>query len=191
MDTAMLKYNLSTGNVPFKGAYWVVAEKLMAGCYPSADRGDVSLRMLNNLLDHGITHVIDLMEPDEIHRCGEFFKPYAPWLKSLADKMDIAVTFDRIAIKDGSVPTRDLMCQILDRIDHMINANKRIYLHCWCGCGRTGLVVGCYLARHALASDSKIMSQIDEMRTSAGADASPNPPTAAQIEMVHSWVAGE
>ena len=191
MDTAMLKYKPTNSTVPFKGAYWVVAEKLMAGCYPSADRGDVSLRMLTNLLAHGITHVIDLMEPDEIHRCGERFKPYAPWMKSLADKMGIEVTFDRIAIKAGGVPTRKLMGQILDRIDGMIDADKRVYLHCWSGCGRTGTVVGCFLARHALASEHAILGLIEEMRAGAGADAADIPPTTAQIEMVHSWVSGE
>ena len=37
---------------------------------------------------------------------------------------------------------------ILDAIDYHIEQGHIVYLHCWGGVGRTGVIVGCWLARH-------------------------------------------
>ena len=38
-------------------------------------------------------------------------------------------------------------------IDAALDADRRIYLHCRAGIGRTGLVIGCWLARHGDSGD--------------------------------------
>ncbi|GAB6112553.1 hypothetical protein JCM14713_23110 [Desulfomicrobium salsuginis] len=39
-------------------------------------------------------------------------------------------------------------CDILYEIDSALARGKGVYLHCWGGVGRTGTLVGCWLARH-------------------------------------------
>ena len=38
----------------------------------------------------------------------------------------------------------------LDAIDAELGAGGIVYVHCWAGCGRTGVIVGCWLVRHGL-----------------------------------------
>ncbi|WP_374108489.1 hypothetical protein [Nostoc sp. XA010] len=33
----------------------------------------------------------------------------------------------------------------LPPIDRALNGQEKVYVHCWGGIGRTGIVVGCYL----------------------------------------------
>ena len=55
----------------------------------------------------------------------------------------------RFPIVDGCVPeTPEQTVAILDAIDECIGAGKIAYVHCWGGIGRTGVIVGCWLARH-------------------------------------------
>jgi protein-tyrosine phosphatase len=51
-------------------------------------------------------------------------------------------------VRDFSVPTRESLVQTLDAIDEELAAGGVVYLHCWAGCGRTGVVAGCWLVRH-------------------------------------------
>ena len=57
----------------------------------------------------------------------------------------ISVTWERIPVRDVSVPSKDGMVMILDRIDQALAQQRPVYVHCWGGKGRTGTVVGCYL----------------------------------------------
>ncbi len=38
--------------------------------------------------------------------------------------------------------------ETLDAIDEEIARGGVVFVHCWAGCGRTGVVVGCWLVRH-------------------------------------------
>src|SRR5262249_10472658 len=53
-------------------------------------------------------------------------------------------------IRDFSVPARDDLVATLDEIDAELAAGGIVYVHCWAGCGRTGVVVGSWLVRHGL-----------------------------------------
>jgi len=59
------------------------------------------------------------------------------------------------------------------------------------GRGRTGTVVGCFLARHGYASGHGILKLIQELRRDTEDHDRPSPETSQQIEMVVSWVEGE
>ena len=106
--------------VPFGRSYWVVPGKLLAGCYPGSENSEERDNKLKGLLDHGIRHVINLMEPHEANWDGESFIPYEERMAFIADPMGINVTFKRMPIKDFSVPTRAEMIRILDHIDKWI-----------------------------------------------------------------------
>jgi protein-tyrosine phosphatase len=80
--------------------------------------------------------------------------------------------------------------EILDAIDLAISDGKNIYLHCFGGKGRTGLVVGCYLARHGMPG-VKALQVIQELRKGLPDAAKPSPETDEQIRMVKEWTKGK
>ncbi len=56
----------------------------------------------------------------------------------------------RFPVHDFSVPSAALLTSVLDTIDVELAAGGIVYVHCWAGCGRTGVVVGCWLVRHGM-----------------------------------------
>ena len=90
-----------------------------------------------------------------------------------------------------AVPSRGEMTGILNEIDGVITAERPVYVHCWGGKGRTGTVVGCYLARHAFASGERVLEMIRELRASVPGGGYDSPETERQREMVRSWRIGE
>lgn len=152
---------------------------------------DKTHEKLRALLDHGIRHVIILMEPDEQDWSGKPIVSYEDKLQSIAASMGNTVTFERMTIKDTRVPSMVQMCQILDRIDQCIQDDKPVYIHCWGGRGRTGSVVGCFLARHGLASRHNVLDNIQELRKETEDHWIPSPETPQQVDLVLSWVESE
>ncbi len=177
--------------VPYSRSYWVVPGKLMAGCYPGSDNKDDAHQKLKGLLDHGIRHVINLMEENEKDHSGNPFFPYKEQMATISESMACTVSFDRMPIKDLWIPTRIEMCRILDRIDECLENNKPVYVHCWGGRGRVGTVVGCYLARHGYAVDRKILGIIQQIRKDTEDSHLESPERPQQEDMVLSWVEWE
>ena len=172
--------------VLFNRSYWVVPGKLLAGGYPGSEDPMEEKGNLKGLIQVGIRHVISLMEPQEYNRPDDPFPPYVDHMESIAETMKISVTFDQISIKDFSVPTERQMVRVLNQIDMCIN-EKTVYVHCWGGKGRTGTVVGCYLARHGFATGNEVIKKIKEFRKDTVDCSDPSPETREQISMVINW----
>ena len=117
--------------------YWVEPGQLLAGEYPMVKDDDVASRAkLAALTKVGVNIFIDLTEPGEL-------SPYSQWLD-----LD-SQTYYRFPIEDVDIPdSRETTATILDTIDAHIAKGDVVYLHCWGGVGRTGTIVGCWLARH-------------------------------------------
>ena len=113
---------------------------------------------------------------------------YEEQMKSVAESMGVDVNFERIPIKDMRTSSRIEMIQTLDRIDESIEHGRPVYIHCWGGRGRTGTVVGCYLARHGYASGQKVIEFIKDLRRNTEDQNQPSSETSGQIDMVLSWV---
>ena len=176
---------------PFEQAYWVVTDKLMAGYYPGYGDSDIVQKQLNGLLKCGIRHFISLMRSDEMQWFGKPIITYDDQTRSIARTLGCKVSFDRMPIKDMWIPTRIEMAEILDSIDTNIESGRPVYVHCLGGVGRTGTVVGCYLARHGYASGQKVLKLIQRLRQNTATCDRSSPESASQIDLVLSWVEGE
>jgi protein-tyrosine phosphatase len=176
---------------PCTRTYWVESGKLLAGCYPGDKDPRETTRKLTALLDAGIRVVINLMEKGETDLQGHSFLPYEPELESLAQARDIKIDIVRIPIRDMGIPNEKVMKRILTRIDTALAKNKTVFLHCWGGRGRTGTVIGCFLARHGIAEGDLALERIRILRAGDPSSRLPSPETSEQRDMVRGWREGE
>ena len=122
---------------PIENCYWVVPGKLLAGEYPRNQDDASSPEKIARLTDAGVSVFIDLTEQGEL-------SPYKRWLTSASHR--------RFPIPDVDVPgSAELTSAVLDAIDRYIDEGHTVYVHCWGGVGRTGTIIGCWLARHGHA----------------------------------------
>ena len=176
--------------VPFPRSYWVVPGKFLAGYYPGSRDPATAQAKLRNLLGHGIRHIVNLMERDEDNFQGEKFVPYEDRLQTLANEMDTPIELVHLPIRDMNIPLVEGMVSILDEIDRAMEHNPAVYLHCWGGRGRTGTVVGCYLARHGMAVGEAALDLLGELRRHDPISHLPSPETKIQAEFVRTWPRG-
>jgi protein-tyrosine phosphatase len=108
--------------------------RLIAGRHPCAHGADCAAAELRELAAEGVTLFLDLT------RRGE--------LEAYASLVSEPARYVNLPIVDFSTPTRDDLVAILDEIDAELAAGGVVYVHCWAGCGRTGVVVGSWLVRH-------------------------------------------
>jgi hypothetical protein len=181
---------MTTPPTPFPSSYWVVPGKLLAGYYPGAKDPKEATSKIAALLDAGIRHFINLMEPDEQDITGQPFVPYEERLESLATGMRVSVTFDRLPIQDMSVPTERYMARILNQVDMFIGQGRPVYVHCLGGIGRTGTVVGCYLMRHGMATSENVLEMIRDLRENNKNSSRKSPETMEQRKMIARWQVG-
>ncbi len=174
-------------SVLFDQCYWAEPGKLMAGCYLGSHNKENARENLKGLLECGIRHIVNLMESDEISSSLS----YEDQMRSLIESQGEAITFNRMPIRDMGIPSGDEMRGILDDIEQHIEENKPVYVHCLGGTGRTGTVVGCYLARRGYASGKKIFSVIRELRKNTRDHGTASPETLQQMNFVLSWIQGE
>ena len=92
---------------------------------------------------------IDLTEENER------LTPYAAWTRQ-AEHL-------RLGIRDVSIlSSRERTAATLDAVDESMETGELVYVHCWGGGRRTGLVIGCWLARHC-GSGSKALERVAEL----------------------------
>jgi hypothetical protein len=178
-------------DVPFDRSYWVEPGKLLAGCYPGDKNPKEAEAKLKGLLAYGIKLVVNLMEEDEVAHDGEPFVDYEETLQKIAIKIGIEVECIRIPIPDLTAPSPRLMKNILDYIDQAISQEKPVFVHCWGGKGRTGTVVGCFLARHGIAMAKEALEKIKDLRKNDSRAHEASPETDRQRYLVWNWRQGE
>jgi hypothetical protein len=135
-------------------SYWVLPGQFLAGEYPAAAGIGSDAQRLEELLELGIDSFFDLTEPHEL-------PSYLPLLSQLAERKKVSITYQRFPILDFGLPQRADMLSTLDALDTALSAERKVYLHCWGGVGRTGMTVGCFLVRHG-SSGPQALHQIAE-----------------------------
>ncbi|RJP50268.1 MAG: hypothetical protein C4586_06185 [Anaerolineaceae bacterium] len=166
--------------LPILESYWIEEGRFLAGEYPGGYDPETTRRRMDAFLEAGIHTFIDLTQPHE--RLS-----YESVLKEQARIYDIDATYQRFAIRDHGIPSRETMTTILNSIDEALNNHNGVYVHCWGGVGRTGITVGCYLIRHGL-TPQQALSRVDILfKTRPQNYFTSSPETAEQFEFVQNW----
>lgn len=118
-----------TQNKPITNSYQV-DERIYAGEY-ARDLENPQIKV-DSIVNFGITHFIDLTEDGEL-------APYKQLLPE--DCAHFRFPIQDVSIPDNFQSVYELM-QYIDKI--LANPETKIYIHCWGGVGRTGVIVGCY-----------------------------------------------
>src|ERR1700686_2520928 len=169
---------------PNGNTYWVVPLKFLAGEYPG-DKDPVPVKArkkIKQFLAGGIRHFVDLTEFGEL-------VPYDAILSEEARNSSIKTTYQRFPIRDISVPSdSEHLAEILFAIDCRIREEGAVYLHCWGGVGRTGLVVACWLQEHGRSPDDALAELSAKWSTVEKSSWKPeSPETPAQLSWVKTW----
>jgi protein-tyrosine phosphatase len=157
-----------TGVEAPRWTYWVEPGRLLAGGYPGY--------ALDAYEAARISLFVDLTEEHEL-------EPYASLLPAWSRHV-------RHPIRDMGVCTPELLAATLDTIDAELESGGRVYVHCWAGLGRTGTIVGCWLARHGRGGDDPV-ERIAELRRELADAWDPSPQTTQQRLLVRSWACGD
>ncbi|MYC31882.1 MAG: hypothetical protein F4X64_01745 [Chloroflexi bacterium] len=157
--------------------YWVIPGKLLAGEYPGHWEEDEAKKKLARLTDAGVSVFIDLTDP---RTADAHLKPYAHLLNGPSHQ--------RFAIRDQSIPASpEFTKQTLDAIDAHIAAGETVYVHCWGGVGRTGTIIGCWLARHYEPGHAALDRLQELWQENPKSRSRRSPETSAQVQYVLEW----
>jgi ADP-ribosyl-[dinitrogen reductase] hydrolase len=172
--------------VPLDRSYWVVPGKFLAGAYPGDLTPDKAEEKIRELISAGIRCIVDLTSEGDRNLSGQHLMTYRHYVDALAPG-----AYHRKPITDLDVPSRDEMREILDLVDAAISSNRPVYVHCLGGIGRTGTVVGCWLARHGIAAGAAVMGTIRKLRGNDPHRHIESPETSRQRRFVSEWSEGE
>lgn len=160
---------------PLANTYWVIPGRLLAGEYPGGADDSEARRRLGRLHEAGVDSYVDLTEDGELPSYRHLLPKHADYLRS--------------AIADTRVPNNvEQTLELLAAIRAALARERCIYVHCRAGIGRTGLVIGCFLADEESNGKTalKILNRL--WRQSERAAVWPTvPQTAEQADYVRLW----
>jgi protein-tyrosine phosphatase len=150
---------------------------------------------MSALLDAGIRSIVDLMLEEEINdrQDGEQYAHYEDRMEALAQERETLVEIQSHPIDAAAAPPPQEIQLVLDAIDAEIDGrDSPTLIHCSDGHGRTGLIVGCYLARHGVANGKDVLTKLAELRSVDPALAEQKSPSSIiQERIVTRWKENE
>jgi hypothetical protein len=202
---------------PTDRSYWVVEGRFAAGAYPSKPEyvgsGQIP-KPLELLLDTGIDVFINLTQ-DYLGGTEEKMSQYDPGAEGRAEIVRYAVPDEHLpacplegleARKTAYLMQRNEeacpFCpddksraetkKILNTIGSALKRGDNVYVHCWGGSGRTGVVVGCWLRRHNFVDAHNVLGRLKKLRLGDRKGGwKPTPNTEEQRKFIKGWEIGE
>lgn len=152
-----------------------VAPGIWAGSYIGLpDKGNAP-HQIAWLLQVGVRRIIDLTShDDQLPSYTDVLAEYAP-----------DIVHEQYPIIDGSVPSDVQMVAILRAIDHAVARGEGVYIHCWGGFGRTGMVVACWYKRHE-QNGAAALKRVQQARYEINSNR-PSPDYSVQVGFVMRW----
>jgi Dual specificity phosphatase, catalytic domain len=153
----------------------VVPERLLAGEHPGAVDEREARDRIRQLRRAGIDFYIDLTEIGE-----------RPEYRHL---LPHPIEYLRSPIGDTHVPANVSQTQqVLYAIREALSRGRRVYVHCRAGIGRTGLIIGCFLAEEEHNGRGALRTLNRLWRQSARSETWPRvPQTAEQADYIRHW----
>jgi hypothetical protein len=170
---------------------------LLAGDRPCRASAEATAARHQALLAAGIRRLICLLEPHEMaegpggtpagSRAGSPGSYDEQAWRAAGQAAGLAVAWESFPIPDFGVPSEAHLEAILDAIDAALARGEGVYVHCWGGIGRTGTVVGAWLAHHGRAGGEEALTKLADLRRATATAAFPSPETEAQRALVRRW----
>ena len=162
--------------VPLPNSYWV-QPNLLAGEHPLAANPDQPA--LDGFIQAQLTTFIDLTAADDRVHVGDYSALFADHLRGRLIRY-------HVPMGDMGVPTIAQMRETLALIDQALAHSERVYVHCWSGFGRTGMVVGCWLVQQG-HTPQHALQIIRQLRKDTPYRFYPSPSTIQQRDFVLAW----
>ena len=119
-------------------ANWLIPGRILLGANPTKGRGSALDRLMPIRCDAGCGTFVSLQEENEGRE--------EEYLTDAASVADPAPDFIRFPIEDlRPAPSLAFLNEACEEIARRVRAGERVYLHCFAGRGRTGLVACCLL----------------------------------------------
>ena len=166
-------------STPFDSCYWLM-DGLLVGPNPICQHPDATEQRVARLQRAGVRCLVSLLTRAELFWSHE--EENELWLEAFHHHI--------FPIRDGGVPTPATMALILDVIDESIRRDQMMFIHCFSGRGRAGLVAACFAARHGVATGESILNFLAKRRMEYGLFQL-SPETAQQRQFARDWKEGQ
>ena len=160
---------------PLENSYWVQQGSLLAGEYPCGEEPAATRQRLRLLLKAGIDAFVDLTEIGERPEYRSLLPGHVHYLRS--------------PIVDMQIPSDPAQMRAIQmHLRATLAGGRRVYVHCRAGIGRTGTVIGCYLAEQGLDGAQALKKLNSLWRQSARSANWPAvPQTPEQVDFILRW----
>ena len=154
-----------------RGCYWADPGRILAGPYPSIPDAAIPgyVSDVEHLMQLGIRAFLNLH--------GE---PYDDAARTAAETRGMKILSYCIPFEDFAAPPEAKMTEALNLLLRIVQRDVPVYVHCIAGCGRTGMLIGCYLIATGKATPENFVQQIAMRRNAAGLYGN-SPDTAPQV----------
>jgi len=152
---------------------WWLTPSVLGGAYPGAADPAEAKTKVRAILAAGVTLFVDLTTPEDQ------LQPYAHLLLATEARRV------NLPVPDVTVPAMIVLEQAFELLDGETAAGGIAYVHCWGGRGRTGTVLGCWLARDL--GGAAALARLSEVRATSADRRQPAPETRDQRARVRRW----